>query len=113
MPWGTVPGPQVTAGAAGFLLVFSVVQVVWWLIDHRAYTNSVTQEIRSLYTYDMLAAQKMSEAGIPASEIVKIFPHAQVGDAGVALAPEALSTIEDVQERKVNQYTWERSKSVV
>ena len=42
-----------------FLLVFSVVQVVWWLIDHRAYTNSVTQEIKTLYTYDMLAAQKI------------------------------------------------------
>ena len=90
-----------------FLLVFSVVQVVWWLIDHRAYTNSVTQEIKTLYSYDMLAAQKMAQAGVPGSEIMKIFPHAEVGDAGVALRQGALSALEDVQERKDNQYTWE------
>jgi len=90
-----------------FLLVFSVVQVVWWLIDHRAYTNSVTQEIKTLYSYDMLAAQKMSEAGVPAAEIMKIFPHAQVGEAGVALTPQSLITLDDLQASKVNQYTWE------
>lgn len=90
-----------------FLLVFSVVQVVWWLIDHRAYSNSVTQEIKTLYSYDMLAAQKMAEAGIPAADIMKIFPHAEVGEAGVALAQGALASLEDVQERKVSQYTWE------
>ncbi len=90
-----------------FLLVFSVVQVVWWLIDHRAYTNSVTQEIKTLYGYEMLAAQKMAAAGIPAAEIVKVFPHAEVGEAGVALSPGALMELEDIQERKDNQYTWE------
>ncbi len=90
-----------------FLLVFSVVQVVWWLIDQRTYAASVSQEIKTLYGYDMLAAQKLAALGAPASEITAAFPHARVADGQVTLATEALSDLQARELARANQYAWE------
>jgi len=39
-----------------------------------AATAKEAQEIKSLYGYEMLAAQKLAAAGTPANEIAAIFP---------------------------------------
>ena len=90
-----------------FLLVFSVVQVVWWFIDQRTYAVAVTQEIEELYSYEMLAAQKLVALGAPASEITSVFPHARVANGQVTLAPEALSELQAAATARANQYAWE------
>jgi len=90
-----------------FLQVFSVAQIVWWFVDQRGYADENAQQVRTLYTYDMVAAQRLAALGVPAEEIVGMFPHAQVVNGEVTLTPSALTEIEEVQQSHVNQYAWE------
>jgi signal transduction histidine kinase len=89
------------------LLLFSVVQVVWWFYDQRAYADSRANEAKTLYGYDTLAAQRMAQLGAPTAEIVAIFPHVQIKGAEVTLAPEALAGIERARRNHITQYAWE------
>ncbi len=90
-----------------FLQVFSVAQVVWWFVDQRTYADNNANEVRNLYTYDMVAAQKLSALGASAEEITAIFPHAQVVNGEVTLTEAALTDLDDAKTRHVNQYAWE------
>ena len=89
------------------LLVFSVVQVMWWFYDQRSYAQSTANQVKMLYSYDMLAAQKLVQAGATPADIAAIFPHAHVDNGQVTLAPEALTALEDAKHRHVTQYAWE------
>src|SRR4051812_1610252 len=89
------------------LLLFSVVQVVWWFYDQRAYADSRANEVKTLYGYDTLAAQRMAQLGAPAAEIAAIFPHVRFTGAEVPLAPEALAEIERARRAHIIQYTAE------
>src|SRR5581483_791086 len=89
------------------LLLFSVVQVVWWFYDQRGYADSRANEVKTLYGYDTLAAQRMAQLGAPPAEIVAIFPHVRIKGADVTLAPEALAEIEQARRDHITQYAWE------
>ena len=90
-----------------FLQVFSVAQVVWWFVDQRSYAEANAEQVRKLYTYDMVAAQKLAALGVSAQDITAVFPHAQVVAGEVTLTPEALTDIQAAQFSHVNQYAWE------
>jgi signal transduction histidine kinase len=90
-----------------FLQVFSVAQIVWWFVDQRRYAESNAQEVRALYTYDMVAAQKLATLGVTPEEIAAVFPHAHVKNGQVELRPEALADLQAAQGSHVNQYAWE------
>ena len=89
------------------LQAFAVAQVVWWLVDQRTYIAERTLQMRSLYTYDVAAGQRLEAAGVAPSEITAIFPPLDVSDGEVALKPEALAELSEWQRSRVNQYTWE------
>ncbi len=90
-----------------FLQVFSVVQVVWWFVDQRNYAAENANRQRELYSYDMVAAQRLAAAGLSADEITNIFPHAHVDSGAVTLTPAALAELSDAESRHVTQYAWE------
>ena len=89
------------------LQIFSVAQVVWWLVDQRTYAEERFQYMRTLYTYDVAAGQRLEAAGVAPDEIVAIFPHLQMNGEEVSVTPEALAELEDSRSSRVNQYTWE------
>ncbi len=89
------------------LQAFSVAQVVWWLIDQRMYVEERTQEMRTHFTYDVAAGQRLEALGIGGAEIGAIFPHLHVVAGEVSVKPEALLDLEDARRSRVNQYTWE------
>ncbi len=89
------------------LQVFAVAQLMWWLFDQHSAASSHARQIRTLYTYDVAAAQRMDEAGIPSAEIVAFFPHLQVSGGVISLKPEALFEVEEAERSRANQYTWE------
>jgi len=90
-----------------FLQVFSVAQVVWWFVDQRNYAIANADQIRTVYNYDVAAAQRLLSLGASADEISTIFPQIEVAGDKATLKAEALSTISDDQARHVNQYAWE------
>jgi len=89
------------------LQVFSVAQVVWWLIDQRLYTEEQVNHVRTLYTYDVAAGQRLEGLGVGPGEITSLFPHLQVTDGEVAVTPAAAAALEEARHSHVNQYTWE------
>lgn len=89
------------------LQVFSVAQVVWWLVDQRIVAEDHTHQVRTLYTYDVAAGQRLEALGVSGPEITAIFPHLGVTNGQVAVKPEALTALDDAQQSRINQYTWE------
>lgn len=89
------------------LQVFSVAQVLWWLVDQRMYVEERTQQVRTLYNYDVAAGQRLEALGVSDAEISAIFPHLHVVDDEVAVRPEALRELEGAIRSRANQYTWE------
>lgn len=89
------------------LQVFSVAQVVWWLVDQRIYVDERMQEMRTLYNYDAAAGQRLEAAGVTPSEITTIFPHLQVTGGEVTVKPEAFAQLDESVASRANQYTWE------
>ncbi len=89
------------------LQVFAVAQVVWWIVDQRMYVDERTLQVRTLYTYDVAAGQRLESAGIAASEIASIFPHLHVVGEEVMVKPEALAELDESRRSRVNQYTAE------
>jgi two-component system phosphate regulon sensor histidine kinase PhoR len=63
--------------------------------------------VRSLYSYEIAAAQKMANLGVTPADIMATFPHAQVENGVVSLKAEALAELDAAQSRHVNQYAWE------
>jgi signal transduction histidine kinase len=90
-----------------FLQVFSVAQVVWWFVDQRIYAEENANHVRTLYTYDVAAAQKMRDLGASPQDITATFPHVEATGDSVTLKPEALAEIDEAQLSHVNQYAWE------
>ncbi|MGE4062634.1 MAG: sensor histidine kinase [Rhodospirillaceae bacterium] len=89
------------------LQVFSVAQVVWWLVDQRSYVQDRTHHVRTLYTYDVAAGQRLEAAGVGAAEIMSIFPHLIVAGEEVSVRPEAIADLNESQRSRISQYTWE------
>ena len=90
-----------------FLQVFSVAQVVWWFVDQRTYAEANADHVRTLYNYDVAAANRLVSLGVGAGEIASLFPHAELTGGEVHLKSEAAQEISDAQYRHVNQYGWE------
>ncbi len=89
------------------LQIFSVAQVVWWFVDQQTYAEQTTSQIKALYSYEMAAAQKLSDLGVAADEVTALFPHAQSINGQIQLAPGTIDALEDSQRSHVNQYAWE------
>jgi signal transduction histidine kinase len=55
----------------------------------------------------MAAAQELVNLGRSADEVKALFPHAQIENDEVSLAPGTIEALEDEQRSHVNQYAWE------
>ncbi len=76
---------QLTALA---LVVVSVVQVGWWILDQHGYTVDKVRAARGAYAEQTAAAQALLDAGVGAERVRELLPQI-VGTGGRAsLAPK-------------------------
>jgi signal transduction histidine kinase len=97
---------QLTALA---LLVVSVVQVGWWLLDQRAYTVEKVRLAREAYAQQTAAAQALLDSGASSARVQQLLPGIVVSSGRATLAPELERSLTTEEHRRYNQYAWEGS----
>jgi signal transduction histidine kinase len=89
------------------LVVVSVVQVGWWVVDQRAFIVRKSEEARQLYMQEVAAAQALLDAGTPAQKVREILPRVTVTDQTATLSQSVAADLEHEQFSRINQYAWE------
>jgi len=89
------------------LVVVSVVQVGWWVLDQRMYATAKTEQTRALYEQHVNAAREMLAAGIPAEQVIKTLPGVEIDNGRVAVASSYEAALTHELDARVNQYMWE------
>lgn len=89
------------------LVVVSVVQVGWWVVDQRNFTVRKVQEQRQLYRQEVAAAQALLDAGAPVEKVRVILPRVTVTDRVAAASPDVQAALEQERYSRINQYAWE------
>lgn len=89
------------------LVVVSVVQVGWWVVDQRAFITRKTAEAQQLYRQEVAAAQALLDAGTPARKVREILPRVTVADRAATSSRSQEAKLEDEQTSRINQYAWE------
>jgi two-component system sensor histidine kinase EvgS len=97
---------QLTALA---LLVVSVVQVGWWLLDQRAYTVEKVRLARAAYAEQTAAAQALLDSGANTTRVQQLLPGIVVSGGHAVLAPELERALTTEERHRYNQYAWEGS----
>ena len=95
---------QLTALA---LMVVSVVQVAWWLVDQRDYTIEKVNTLHSAYAAQADAAQALLDSGVSAERVQQLLPQITVSAGKAALAPATEQALRSEEHRRINQYAWE------
>jgi signal transduction histidine kinase len=90
------------------LLVFSVVQVCWWMWDQDNYARQTMERTQSLYTDDLIAARRLVDLGVSAEEVHQIFGHIEArSDGQLIISPAAVERLETARKRHITQYVFE------
>jgi signal transduction histidine kinase len=89
------------------LMVVSVVQVAWWLIDQRDYTIEKVNTLHSAYAAQATAAQALLDSGVSAERVQQLLPQITVSAGKAALAPATEQALRSEEHRRINQYAWE------
>src|SRR5262245_25749973 len=90
------------------LLIFSVVQVCWWMWDQATYARQIAESTRVLYVDHLAAARRLASEGVAAPQIHDFFPHIEANAEGdLIISPTALAALEESRRRHVVQYIWE------
>ena len=91
------------------LVLVSVVQVGWWLIDQRNYARASVAAARAGYEEQTRAAAALLRAGTDAREVQRLLPQIRVGDGEARLAPEVAAALDNEERSRQRQYAWEGS----
>jgi len=87
------------------LLIFSVVQVCWWMWDQANYAHQVKTNQESIYSQDLAAARRLAVLGVGTSDITDLFPHiATDTDGGLVISATARAEIENDRKSHIIQY---------
>jgi signal transduction histidine kinase len=90
------------------LLIFSVVQVCWWMWDQADYAENVEADLVSLYSQDLAAARHLAVLGVSTSDVTRLFPHIAADvDGSLVISAGARTALENDRRRHVVQYVWE------
>lgn len=89
------------------LMVVSVVQVGWWIIDQYDFIKEKTEEQRTLYSQEAQAAQALLDSGMTADKVVQILPNVTVADGKASVSTEVLSQLLEEHNSRIKQYEWE------
>jgi signal transduction histidine kinase len=95
---------QLTALA---LVVVSVVQVGWWILDQRDQAAEKVRVVRGAYAEQAAAAQALLDAGVSSARVHELMPQIVVNGGRAQLLPQADAALAIEVHRRYNQYAWE------
>lgn len=89
------------------LMVLSVAQVLWWVLDQSHRARDLEQRFQAHYASDLWAAQELVDQGASISEVLERFPHLEPVGGVLRLSPAAELELREERRSRLNQYSWE------
>ena len=89
------------------LVLVSVVQVGWWLIDQRSYAQQAVAAAREAYAEQTAAAQALIDGGMAPARVQALLPKIQVTEGRAALAAPVSERLGSEERSRQRQYAWE------
>ena len=105
--------PRVFQLTALALVLVSAVQVAWWLFDQNRLAVEKFQEMHHVYEQQVVAAQALLAAGVPAARVHALLPDIVATDAGATLSPDVDRRLLAEERRRIAQYAWEGSFFII
>ncbi|MGH8328076.1 MAG: sensor histidine kinase, partial [Steroidobacteraceae bacterium] len=101
--------PRVFQLTALALMLVSVVEVGWWLLDQHRFAVDKVREMHQVYAQQAIAAQALLEAGVPAGRVHALLPEVIVTNQHAALSRDVDRQLLAEERRHIAQYAWEGS----
>jgi signal transduction histidine kinase len=101
--------PRVFQITSLLLLFVCFAQAAWWVFEEARYTGEVRARSETLYAADAGAGEELRAAGVDPARVEQLFPHLEVTDDGVRIAPAALAELESARRHRLRRYGWEGS----
>jgi len=89
------------------LVLVSVVQVGWWLLDQRSYAHQSVAAARTAYAEQAVAAQALIEAGVSPERVTQVLPKILVAGGRAEIAPAVNAALGAEERSRQRQYAWE------
>ena len=89
------------------LVVVSVVQVGYWLVDLQHSATAQRIELQRLYAQQQAAAGQLAAMRVPAARIRELLPDLEPAPGGAVLAPRVTAALVGAEQRHRTQYLWE------
>jgi len=89
------------------LVIVSVVQVGWWVLDQYDYTTEKVQVARELHAREVAAAQALLDSGVSSDRVRELVPEVSVEGGKASLPGSVSQALDNERERRINQYAWE------
>ena len=94
--------------ALGVVVVFLVVQLVWWLIFQKQYIEEVMLQTTAAWARDARTVERVLEARPDAVAAFKLeYPHLDLNTRPVQVDPQALDAFREKQIRHLRMFTFE------
>ncbi len=101
---------QLTALA---LVLVSAVQVAWWLVDQHRLAIEKFQAMHQVYAQQVVAAQALLEARVPAARVHALLPEIVVVNQRATLSSDVDRRLLSEERRRIAQYAWEGSFFII
>lgn len=89
------------------ILLVSVGQVTWWIIDNLRYSAHVRDSVAALYVAEAEIANDLADGGVSLAKLGELFPHL-VNDGGtLRVDPAVIDSLTAARYHRVNRMGWE------
>ena len=105
--------PRVFQLTALALMLVSVVEVGWWLLDQHRFAVDKVREMHEVYAQQVTAAQALLESGATAARVHALLPEVIVTNQHAALSPDVDGQLLAEEHRHIAQYAWEGSFFII
>jgi len=89
------------------LLIISVAQLGWWMLDQVWFTDEVRSQLFRLHEERLGMAEALLESGVPDAEVERLIDDVRVRDGIVELDAAVLPGLEAQRRSRLNRYLWE------
>lgn len=89
------------------ILLVSIGQVTWWIIDNLKYSAHVRDSVSALYVREAEVANELADAGISSAELHDLFPHVVTDGGRLVVNQAAIDSLVTARYHRVNRMGWE------
>jgi signal transduction histidine kinase len=89
------------------ILLVSVGQVTWWIIDNLRYSSHIRDSVAELYIAEAEAADRLVEEGVSPSLLREMFPRVVFEGESIVVDPAAIDSLVAARHQRVNRVGWE------